>query len=162
MAPQDDAINFRYIIAAIRSNLTLIAFVMLITIAGAVAVTLLQAPRYKASASIQINNATNRVLKNQDDDQSDETMGGPRTPIASSDAGGRVAEPRHGRTRDAAHGADQQSALLRFPAHENARAQRDRSAKARIDHQASVEESRSFVAARFVSPPSPSPRPIRR
>lgn len=75
-AQQGEAISFRYIIAAIRSNLTLIATIMMVTLAAGVIVTLLQTPRFKASASIQINNATNRVLKSQDDDQSDETMGG--------------------------------------------------------------------------------------
>lgn len=74
--PQEGTISFRYIIAAIRSNLVLIGAIILASLAAAVIITLLQTPRFKAMASIQINNASNSVLgKGQDDDSSNETQG---------------------------------------------------------------------------------------
>jgi capsular exopolysaccharide synthesis family protein len=72
-APQEGGLSFRYIVAAVRSNLTLIGFILLAVLAITVVVTLLQTPRFKAESAIQINNTSNRVLKEQDSDQSDES-----------------------------------------------------------------------------------------
>ena len=60
-------IDFRYIIAAIRRNLVLIAAIIAACVAAAVIFTLLDTPRYTATARIQINQTTDRVLKSQDD-----------------------------------------------------------------------------------------------
>ncbi|MBK6800144.1 polysaccharide biosynthesis tyrosine autokinase [Novosphingobium sp.] len=61
------AIDFRYIAAAIRSNMILIIAIMLASLALAVVGTLLQTPRYTAATTIQINDAGSRVLGEQDD-----------------------------------------------------------------------------------------------
>jgi succinoglycan biosynthesis transport protein ExoP len=61
------AIDFRYIAAAIRSNMVLIIAIMLSALALAVVGTLLQTPRYTASTTIQINDSSSRVLGDQDD-----------------------------------------------------------------------------------------------
>lgn len=61
------AIDFRYIAAAIRSNMILIIAIMLAALALAVVGTLLQTPRYTAATTIQINDAGSRVLGEQDD-----------------------------------------------------------------------------------------------
>lgn len=62
------AFDFRYIVAAVRSNLLLIAAIIAGAVAVAVIATMLETPRYTAATTIQINDSTNRVLKNQDDD----------------------------------------------------------------------------------------------
>lgn len=59
-------INLRYLIAAVRSNLKLLALIFVVTLAVAVVVTLLMTPRYEATADIQINNTGSRLLKDQD------------------------------------------------------------------------------------------------
>jgi succinoglycan biosynthesis transport protein ExoP len=61
------AIDFRYIAAAIRSNMVLIIAIMLSALALSVVGTLLQTPRYTASTTIQINDASSRVLGDKDD-----------------------------------------------------------------------------------------------
>jgi succinoglycan biosynthesis transport protein ExoP len=67
------AFDFRYLAAAIRSNLLLIAAIIGATIAIAVVVTLLQTPRYTATSTIQINDSSTRVLDNKGMDQADES-----------------------------------------------------------------------------------------
>ncbi len=67
--------DFRYIMAAIRSNLLLIAAIISASIAVAVIITMLDTPRYTAKATVQINDSVSRVLKG-DDPQADSEMGG--------------------------------------------------------------------------------------
>ncbi|MES2491764.1 MAG: polysaccharide biosynthesis tyrosine autokinase [Pseudomonadota bacterium] len=69
------AFDFRYILAAVRSNLLLIAAIISAAVAVAVIVTMLDTPRYTAKATIQINDSVSRVLK-ADDQDSDPEMGG--------------------------------------------------------------------------------------
>ena len=66
-----EGINFRYIVAAVRSNLKLIGVTVAGVFALTILITLLQTPRYTALASIQINNQSDRVLKQQDDTAAD-------------------------------------------------------------------------------------------
>lgn len=61
------AIDFRYLAAAIHSNLWLIAGIITAALALAVAATLLDTPRYTAIAAIQINDAGDRVISDKDD-----------------------------------------------------------------------------------------------
>lgn len=65
--PGRGAIDFRYMAAAIRSNLWLIAGIIAATLAVAVAATLLETPRYTATTAIQINDAGDRVIGDKDD-----------------------------------------------------------------------------------------------
>lgn len=67
--------DFRYVVAAIRSNLLLIGAIIALCVALAVIVTMLQTPRYTAGTTVQINNSVNRVLKSDDDAEASE-MGG--------------------------------------------------------------------------------------
>ena len=67
------AFDFRYIAAAIRSNLLLIAAIISASVAVAVIATMLDTPRYTARATVKIDDSVNRVLKN--DEQSDSDMG---------------------------------------------------------------------------------------
>ncbi len=60
--------DFRYIAAAIRSNMWLIAAIIAGTLAVALIATLLQTPRYTASSTIQINDSSGRILADQGDD----------------------------------------------------------------------------------------------
>ncbi len=60
--------DFRYIAAAIRSNLWLIAVIIASALAVALVATLLQTPRYTASSTIQINDSSGRILADQGDD----------------------------------------------------------------------------------------------
>jgi len=64
--------DFRYIAAAIRANLVLIAAIVAMSVALAIVATLLQTPRYKARSTIQINDATNRVFKDDSGEASAE------------------------------------------------------------------------------------------
>jgi succinoglycan biosynthesis transport protein ExoP len=66
------AFDIRYIFAAVRANLVLIGVIVGIALAISLVATLLQMPRYTASSSIQINNQGRSILKNQDDDNSEE------------------------------------------------------------------------------------------
>ena len=59
--------DFRYLAATIRSNLWLIAGIIAAALALAVAATLLDTPRYTATAAIQINDAGDRVIGDKDD-----------------------------------------------------------------------------------------------
>lgn len=61
------AFDFRYIAAAIRSNLLLIAAIILISLAISIVMTLLDTPRYTASSTIQINDTGDRVIGDNDD-----------------------------------------------------------------------------------------------
>ena len=69
------AFDFRYVAAAVRANLLLIAAIIAGAVAVAVIATMLQTPRYTASTTVQINDTVNRVLKNDADDQQSD-MGG--------------------------------------------------------------------------------------
>src|SRR6202008_635823 len=61
--PQNGAgVNFRSFFAAIRANRRFIVATFIITRALAVAITLLQTPRYTAVPTIQINISSSRVL----------------------------------------------------------------------------------------------------
>ena len=68
------AFDFRYIVAAIRSNLWLIALIIAAAMAVALVATLLQTPRYTASSTIQINDSSGRILADQGDDS--DVLGG--------------------------------------------------------------------------------------
>lgn len=68
--------DFRYLLAAIRRNLLLIGAIVGVTLAGAVAVTLLQTPRYTASSTVQINDSSTRVLDDKSAEQGDESGSG--------------------------------------------------------------------------------------
>jgi polysaccharide biosynthesis transport protein len=59
--------DFRYFAALLRSNFWLIAGIMAAALALAVAATLLDTPRYTATAAIQINDAGDRVIGDKDD-----------------------------------------------------------------------------------------------
>ena len=61
--------DFRYLMAAVRSNLLLITAVIAAALAFAVIATMLDTPRYTAKTKIQINDASQRVLSEQDDAQ---------------------------------------------------------------------------------------------
>src|ERR1700758_5244360 len=67
--PSGAGVNFRSIFATIRGNLRIIVATFIITMALAVAVTLLQTPRYTAVSTIQINNSSSRVLNDKDEQQ---------------------------------------------------------------------------------------------
>ncbi len=66
------AFDFRYIVAAVRANLVMIGALIGAALALALVITLLQTPRYTASSSIQINNQGRAILKNDDEDNSEE------------------------------------------------------------------------------------------
>jgi len=68
------AIDFRYVAAAVRANLLLICAIIAGVVAVAVIATMLQTPRYTATATVQISDSVNRVLKT--DDTQDSDMGG--------------------------------------------------------------------------------------
>jgi len=61
------AFNLRYIVSTIRANTWVIAAILLAALALAVGYTMLQTPRYIATATIQINNQTDRVLGKGED-----------------------------------------------------------------------------------------------
>lgn len=61
------AIELRHLASAIRANLVLIAAIVGGALALALVATLFATPRYAASASVQINNQSQRVLGNEDD-----------------------------------------------------------------------------------------------
>ena len=63
-------LDFRYIVAAVRSNLALIAMFIGGAVALAIIVTLLVVPTYSAKATLQINNSGSRVLSNKEGDAS--------------------------------------------------------------------------------------------
>ncbi|MFM5931576.1 MAG: GumC family protein [Novosphingobium sp.] len=65
------AFDFRYIAAAIRSNLLLIIAIISVALAIAVVSTMLETPRYTARTTIQISPGTSKVLgKEHEDDTS--------------------------------------------------------------------------------------------
>lgn len=64
------AFDFRYLAAAIRSNLLLIVAIILTSLALAVVATLLDTPRYTAATTIQINDSSDRVISEKDDSTS--------------------------------------------------------------------------------------------
>jgi polysaccharide biosynthesis transport protein len=63
-------IDFRFILSAIRSNLLVISAIIAAALALALVVTLLDTKRYTASASVQINDQSQRVLGNDEEIQS--------------------------------------------------------------------------------------------
>jgi polysaccharide biosynthesis transport protein len=65
-APARMGLDVRYIVAAIRSNLWLIAAIISAAFALALVATLLQTKRYTASTTIQINDSSGRILSDQD------------------------------------------------------------------------------------------------
>jgi capsular exopolysaccharide synthesis family protein len=69
------AFDFRYIIATVRSNSLFIAGIIGLGLAIALVTTLLETPRFTASATIQINNQGRSVLKTQDEAQNEEVGG---------------------------------------------------------------------------------------
>ncbi len=72
---QRSALDFRYIVAAVRSSLLLIAAIIAAAVALAVIATMLQTPRYSARTTVQINDTVNRVLKDNDDSQTADMSG---------------------------------------------------------------------------------------
>lgn len=67
--------DFRYVAAAIRANILLIAAIVAAAVAVAVIATMLQTPRYTASTTVQINDSVNSVLGKDDDTQPAEMAG---------------------------------------------------------------------------------------
>lgn len=61
------AFDLRYIVAAIRSNLLLITAIIVISLVLSLIATLLDTPRYTATATIQINDSSDRVIGENDD-----------------------------------------------------------------------------------------------
>jgi capsular exopolysaccharide synthesis family protein len=61
------AFDFRYIASAIRANFVLILGIVLLALAVAVVATMLDTPRFTASSTIQINDASSRVIGEGDD-----------------------------------------------------------------------------------------------
>lgn len=59
--------DLRYIVAAVRSNLVLVGAIILVSLALALIATLLDTPRYTATATIQINDSSDRVIGENDD-----------------------------------------------------------------------------------------------
>ena len=64
--------DFRYVVGTIRGNLILIGAIVAAAVALAIVATLLQTPRYTASATLQINDGTSRVFKDDGGDGSAE------------------------------------------------------------------------------------------
>lgn len=74
-ATDKSGLDFRYLQAVIRSNLLLIGAIVGVSLVAAVAITMLETPRYTASATIQINDSSTRVLDDKTADQGDEGGG---------------------------------------------------------------------------------------
>ena len=71
--PQRGAMDVRFWASMIRANLLLIAGIVAVALALGVVVTLLDTPRYTAAATIQINDASSKVIGNNDDATADTT-----------------------------------------------------------------------------------------
>ncbi|WP_379510550.1 GumC family protein [Novosphingobium bradum] len=67
--------DLRHLLATVRANLVLIAGIVAMAVAFAVVATLLQTPRYTATATLQINDASGRVFKDEGSDPSAEMPG---------------------------------------------------------------------------------------
>jgi polysaccharide biosynthesis transport protein len=65
-APVRAGFDLRYIVAAVRSNLWLIAAIVAAAFALALVATLIQTKRYTAATTIQINDSSGRILSGQD------------------------------------------------------------------------------------------------
>ena len=65
--------DLRYMAAAIRSNLLLISAIILVALGAALVITLLDTPRYTANATIQINDSSDRVIGENDDQTAQES-----------------------------------------------------------------------------------------
>ena len=59
--------DIRYYVSLVRANIMLIALMLGVALALAVVMTMLQTPRYTARASVQINDQSERILKDQED-----------------------------------------------------------------------------------------------
>jgi len=70
------AFDFRYVAAAIRANLWLIAAIIAAALAIALGATMLQTKRYTASATVQINDSSGRILGSQDEPSDDQQNSG--------------------------------------------------------------------------------------
>jgi len=68
------AINLRYMMSLIRSNLLLIVAIVAVFVAGGVIMTMLDTPRYTAAATVQINSSTAQVLKGELREDSNEAV----------------------------------------------------------------------------------------
>jgi capsular exopolysaccharide synthesis family protein len=70
-------VNFdlRYVVSAVRANLWLILAIIGAVLALALAYTLLQTPRYTASASLQINDSSGRILGDEADPGEEQVTG---------------------------------------------------------------------------------------
>lgn len=79
IAPSGTGVNFRSLFAVVHGNLRIIVATFVITMGLAVAVTLLQSPRYTAVSTIQINNSSSRVLNDKDEQQDGEAISGTDT-----------------------------------------------------------------------------------
>ena len=73
--PARASFDLRYVVAAIRSNLWLIAAIIGAAFALALVATLLQTKRYTASTTIQINDSSGRILGNQDNPGDEQVNG---------------------------------------------------------------------------------------
>ncbi|QEA17515.1 polysaccharide biosynthesis tyrosine autokinase [Novosphingobium ginsenosidimutans] len=65
--------DLRYIAAAIRSNLLLISAIITVVLGAALVATLLDTPRYTANTTIQINDSSDRVIGENDDQTAQES-----------------------------------------------------------------------------------------
>ncbi len=68
--------SYHYLLAVIRSNLWLILAIVGVTLAAALALTLLETPRYTATSTIQINDSSSSVLGAKNGDQGDDSGAG--------------------------------------------------------------------------------------
>jgi len=66
------AFDVRYFASAVRANIVLIVAIVAAAVAVAIIATLLQTPRYTASSTVQINDSSTRVFKDETADQSAE------------------------------------------------------------------------------------------
>lgn len=67
--------DLRYVVSAVRANLWLILAIIGAVLALALAYTLLQTPRYTASASLQINDSSGRILGDEADPGEEQVTG---------------------------------------------------------------------------------------
>jgi capsular exopolysaccharide synthesis family protein len=59
--------DFRYVLAAVRSNLWVILAIVAVMVGLAVVTTMLETPRYTAETSVQINDQSDRVISENED-----------------------------------------------------------------------------------------------
>lgn len=73
--PERSGFDFRYMASAVRANLVLIVAIISIAVGLAIIATLLQTPRYTARATLQINDVSSRVFKDDTGEQTAEMPG---------------------------------------------------------------------------------------